>query len=651
VNAFVLNRHGRLVFPSSVMPQLDFSTMESLDQLDTVIRRDFETKAPSGTDILERIRTGGYGDRYALMRDIALNLFWANRFSITMYDKRPTRWADLPRTRSDVFLPVLQPWEDGETKVAAVEQAYPTLPARWDAEVEDRVFGVLFDVFGNRRNHATTLPAVKPTVAEFLAEPGNLTFRLPCYDPDYPVYEYDDILDCREDVPELEALHRWAMVLHNQYPWDRAVVELARADQLSDDDYVVAFHPRDREVRDFLRRLAAGATPRQAPAPRESRQPVRPFPAVDVRRAFTVMPRLECLVAVHGDQVCTNDDVVRNSAYNWSPMSAAEIQEKTGVEERRYTSLSLEELALQSAEAALEKAGRGPEEIGGVVVCTCTSSRLIPSLATYLCGQLGIYQTHAAYDLIAACAGMPYGLAEAARLLQEVERPVLVVCAEKFSDKIGNVRPSRMLFADGAAAMIVGVAGEGQGSDFDYLQTYASGPASEVNSIIWPNPEFDNNITVFGPQVKALAGRYLAQMIEEIGALPAPDGAAGSLLDSIDLIVPHQANKTMVLQLAERAGLSADQLYFNIETTGNASSASIPLAIHDAVRDGVITAPVRVFAPGFGAGAVAGYAVMRVDPAVVDVQDAHAAGVAAEVPAPAAPEPRPASEQLREAFT
>ncbi|MGZ4545124.1 MAG: 3-oxoacyl-ACP synthase III family protein [Blastococcus sp.] len=651
MKAFVLNRHGRLVFPSSIMPQLEFSTMESLDQLDTVIRRDFETKAPSGTEILHRIRTGAYDTRYALMRDLALNLFWANRFSITMYDKRPTRWADLPRTRSDVFLPVLQPWEDGETKVAAVESAYPALPPRWDADVEDRIFGVLFDVFSHRKHHATTLPAVKPTVAEFLVDTGNLTFRLPDYDPDYPVYDDDDILDSWEDVPELEALHRWAMVLHNQYPWDRAVVELARADQLSDDDYVVAFHPRDREVRDFLRRLGAGATSRPRPMAQESRQPVRPFPAVDVRRQFTVMPRLECLVAVHGDQAFTNDDVVRNSAYNWSPMSADEIREKTGVEQRRYTSLSLEELALRAAEAALAKAQRGPEEIGAVIVCTCTSSRLIPSLATYLCGQLGIYQTHAAYDIVAACAGMPYGLAEATRLLQEVERPVLVVCAEKFSDKIGNVRPSRMLFADGAAAMVVGPAAEGEGPDFDYLQTYASGPASEVNSIIWPNPEFDNNITVFGPQVKALAGRYLAQMIEEIGALPDPDGTAGSLLDSIDLIVPHQANKTMVLQLAERAGLGADRLYFNIDKVGNASSASIPLAIHDAVRDGVITEPVRVFAPGFGAGAVAGYAVMRVDPAVVETQGAPAAKVAATEPVvPAPPAPRPASEQVREAF-
>ena len=92
-----------------------------------------------------------------------------------------------------------------------------------------------------------------------------------------------------------------------------------------------------------------------------------------------------------------------------------------------------------------------------MIVCTCTSTRLIPSVATWISGQLGIQQTHASYDLVAACAGLPYGLSEAVRILQEVERPVLIVCAEKFSDKIGNVRPSRMIFGDGAAAIVVGV--------------------------------------------------------------------------------------------------------------------------------------------------------------------------------------------------
>jgi 3-oxoacyl-[acyl-carrier-protein] synthase-3 len=654
VNAFVLNRHGHMVFPSNIMPELDFSTVETLEQLDSVIRRDFETKAPSGTEILERVRTGAYATRYDLMRDMALNLFWANRFSITMYDKRPTRWADVPRSRSDVFLPVLEPWEDGETKIAAVEEAYPQLPSRWDEGCEDRIFDVLFDVYGHRKHHASTLPAVKPTVAEFLEQPGALTFRLPDYDPDYPVYDYTDILDVSEDVPELEALHRWAMVLHNQYPWDRSRMELASAGELKDDDYVVAFHPRDKEVRAFLRRLRAGAEPRHVAGPRESRPPVRPYPELDVRQRFSVQPRIEALAAVHGDQVCSNDDLIRNTAYNWSPMSADEISSKTGIEQREYSSLPLEDLALQAAEAALDKAGRQPEEIGAVLVCTCTSSRLIPSLATYLCGQLGMHQVYAAYDIIAACAGMPYGVADAVRMLQEVERPVLVVCVEKFSDKIGNVRTSRMIFGDGAAALVVGPAPEGTDGDIDYMKTYASGPASEVNSILWPNPEFDNNITVFGPQVKALAGRYLSQMIDELGQLPAPDGRDGSLMDAIDLIVPHQANKTMVIGLAERAGLTADQLYFNIEKVGNTSSASIPLAIHDAVRDGVVTAPVRVFAPGFGAGAVAGYAVMRVDPAVVAVQGTSAPHEHAEMPAPTPADdaqPGSASEGMREAFT
>ena len=110
-------------------------------------------------------------------------------------------------------------------------------------------------------------------------------------------------------------------------------------------------------------------------------------------------------------------------------------------------------------------------------------------------------------------------------------------------------------------------------------------------------------------------------MLDDIRALPDPDGIADSLLASVELIIPHQANKTMVIDLATGAGLSPDQLYFNIEQVGNASSASIPLAIHDAVRDRAITSPTRVFTPGFGAGAVAGYAILRVDPVVVAIED------------------------------
>jgi 3-oxoacyl-(acyl-carrier-protein) synthase III len=619
MHAFQLNKYGKLVFPANCFPDLDFSTLENLEQLTAVIQRDFDAKAPTGTGILERIKTGSYRSKFELMRDMALNLFWANRFKITMYDVQPTRWADVPRHRDDVFVPIQTPWTDRETKVSAVFSAYPNLPAQWDDEVEDSIFDVLFDVFGHRRNHATKLSAVVPTVAELLSDPNNQTLRLNHYNPDFRRYSYEEIIDCNEGVAELEALRRWSMVLHNQYPWSRSDAALTPVSELRDDDYVVVFHPRDREVAQFLSRVKSDFVPKRsesAAAPSVT-APVRPYLPLDVRNDLAVQPQIKAIAAVHGEQVCTNEDLIRNSAYNWSPMSAQEITRKTGIEERRYTWDSLEELSLRAARSALAHAQVGPDEVGAVIVCTCTSSRLIPSIAAWVSGQLGIQQTHASFDLVAACAGLSYGLAEAARVLQTVQRPVLLICAEKFSDKIGNVRPSRMIFGDGASAIVVAPAPAGAAPDIEYMQTYASGPVSQVNSILWPNPDFANNITVYGPEVKALAGRYLKQMLTEIDALADPDGAAESLLASIELIIPHQANKTMVIELAAAAGVSADQLYFNIERVGNASSASIPLAIHDAVRDGVITKPTRVFAPGFGAGAVAGYAVLRVDPAVI----------------------------------
>ena len=196
------------------------------------------------------------------------------------------------------------------------------------------------------------------------------------------------------------------MVLHNQYPWDRAQAELVEVGQLRDDDYVVVFHPRNEEVRHFLRRLGSDSVPAARSQAQEAVQPVRPYPPVNVREHFSVLPRIEALAVVHGELACTNEDLIRNAAYNWSPMSADEIREKTGIEERRYTSRSLEEIALQAAQAALTHSGRGPEEIGAVLVCTCTSTRMIPSVATWISGQLGIYQTHASCDIVAACAGL-----------------------------------------------------------------------------------------------------------------------------------------------------------------------------------------------------------------------------------------------------
>jgi 3-oxoacyl-[acyl-carrier-protein] synthase-3 len=615
---FVINRYGRIVFPFNFFPELDFSTFQTLDQFAAVIKRDFEEKAPTEIDILARVESRGYKGRFDLLRDLALHLFWVNRYAMTMYEKRPTRWRDVARHRDDLFLPVFAV-RDGTEMTTAIESAYRALPATWDEGTEDKICRVLLDLFRHKKGAGAELPAIKPTVGELLARPKSLTYHLLAHNPDYPGYGHDDIIEFAHGVPELEALMRQAMVLHNQYRWDRAKTRLTEVGQLHDDDFVVVFHPRNDDVMHFIRRVKGvqRVRPRRS-APAPSCRPLRPYAPVDVRARFTIMPRIEAVAVYKGERPCTNDDLVRNAAYCWSPMTVEEIRHKTGIEQRLYTELDLDQMALLAAQRALEKSGRRAEEIGAVLFCSCTSVKMMPSLATWLSGQLGMFQTHASCDIVAACAGLPYGLSEAVRLLQEVERPVLVVCGEKFSDKIGTVRTSRMIFGDGAAAMVVGPAPVGAAPDVEMLQTYASGPMSEVDSIIWPNPDFDNNITVYGPEVRALVKRYLGQMLDELRALPHPDGAAGaSLLDAIDLIVPHQANKTMVVNIAKEAGVAAERLYFNIERVGNTSSASIPIALHDAVREGVIDRPLRVFTPGFGAGAVGGYAVLRIDPAVV----------------------------------
>ena len=616
---FIVNRHGSLVLPSNFLPEIDFSRLNTLEQFAAVVKRDFELKAPVGPDLMQRVESRTYQSRYDLLRDLGLHLFWMNRYAITMYEKRPVAWRHVPKKRDDLFIPLVKPWPDGARKVAAVQAEFNRLPAMWNTEAETRIFARLFDVYSNRRHHATVLPAIKPTVAEIMQDPSNLTFHIAVYDPDFSTFSFEDIVDCHEEVPELEALMRWAMVLYNQYPWHRQHTRLIEVGKIRDDDVIAVFYPRNREVLQFIRRVKSGhrrGSHAPSPAP-QAKPPTRAFAALHVGRQCSVRPRLEALAAVKGEVRCTNEDLVRNAAYNWSPMSAQEIVDKTGIECRLYTERSLEDISLQAARRALAHAGREPDEIGAVICCTCTSTRLIPSIATWISGQLGMLQTYAAFDLVAACAGMVYGLAECVRLLQEVNRPVVLVCAEKFSDKIGSVRPSRMIFADGAAALVIGPAPSGAAADIELVQTYASGPFSEVNSIIWPNPEFDNSITVYGPEVQSLVRRYLTQMMQELSEARDPEDPARSLLDTIDLVVPHQANRTMVTKLAGAVGLAPQRLYFNIHKVGNTSAASIPIAVSDAVAEGVIQRPARIFAPGFGAGAVAGYAVMRIDPRIV----------------------------------
>src|SRR5438552_16790919 len=142
---FVINRYGRIVFPFNFVPTFDFSVFAWIEQFSAVIRRDFEEKAPAESAIVTRIHAGGYKTRYELLRDLASTLFWANRYGITLYEKRPTRWRDVPRFRDEVFLPVFKASDMSELS-AAVDAGYRALGTTWDEGVEAKAFRIVFDV-------------------------------------------------------------------------------------------------------------------------------------------------------------------------------------------------------------------------------------------------------------------------------------------------------------------------------------------------------------------------------------------------------------------------------------------------------------------------------------------------------------------------
>ena len=178
--------------------------------------------------------------------------------------------------------------EKGDRKVAAVAGGGPVPPA-WDADAEDRIFTLLFDIFRHKRHHPAELPPVKPTVAEITSDPGNLTFCFPTHDPDYRTCSYQEILDCTETVPELEPLHRLAMVLHNQYPWDLSRTRLEEVGKIGEDDFVVAFVPRN-PVLEFIQRVKAGHPRAHGPRP----PPRRERPSSRSRRSSSVSSSRSC---------------------------------------------------------------------------------------------------------------------------------------------------------------------------------------------------------------------------------------------------------------------------------------------------------------------------------------------------------------------
>lgn len=269
-------------------------------------------------------------------------------------------------------------------------------------------------------------------------------------------------------------------------------------------------------------------------------------------------------------------------------------------------------MAVEAGRAALEAAGVAAADIDLIVLTTCTPDYTIPASSCFVQRDLGCSKAFA-FDLAGACSGYVYGL-ETVRsyLTLHHDAKVLLVGSETLSRIIDwKNRGSCILFGDGAGAAVVGWCDEGpddvcraclrtDGSGYDVLVREGGTrlPPSE-------EPQPVPFLKMAGKSVFQFAIRVVPQTVESLCA------ASGMKTRDIDLFIPHQANIRIIDSAAKRLGITKDQVFTNIETVANTSSASIPIAIDEAVRSGRLKDGMSVCFVGFGAGLTSGGMLTR----------------------------------------
>jgi 3-oxoacyl-[acyl-carrier-protein] synthase-3 len=289
---------------------------------------------------------------------------------------------------------------------------------------------------------------------------------------------------------------------------------------------------------------------------------------------------------------------------------------RSGIKERRIVEDGMvsSDLAFEASKIALNEAGLQPDQIDLILVGTVTPDYLLPSTACILQDKLKIKKA-AVMDIAAACSGFIYGLSVASAFITNGQhKNVLVIGVETLS-KITNWsdRNTCVLFGDGAGAAVVSATTEEKG----ILGTFLSGDGSLANLLHIPVggtkvPLTKENIDlkqqyiqmegseVFKSAVRAMEDAAV-HIIQKVGLSP----------EEIDLVIPHQANIRIIEALAKRLKLPMEKVYVNIDRYGNTSAASVPIALDEARRKGLIKEGTNTVLVAFGGGFTWGSAVIR----------------------------------------
>jgi len=279
------------------------------------------------------------------------------------------------------------------------------------------------------------------------------------------------------------------------------------------------------------------------------------------------------------------------------------ITQRTGIRERRVSHVLLGELAYVAAERALAAAGVPGPDVELIVFGTCSFDEQVPNMASGLQRRIGA-ETAAAMDVNTACTSFLYGLSTATALIRNgAVKNALVIGAELISPFMDwTNRNVAVLFGDGAAAVVLQATDGEEGVLAEKLGCY--GASRDILAVHGMGGRYANLGKLYGetdwvfdgPEVfkRAVLGMSHAceSVLEKRALTP----------DAVDLVIPHQANLRIIEAVAKRAHVPMDKVFVNVQRYGNMSSATVPVALCEALEEGRVRPGATLLLTGFGGG-------------------------------------------------
>jgi 3-oxoacyl-[acyl-carrier-protein] synthase-3 len=324
---------------------------------------------------------------------------------------------------------------------------------------------------------------------------------------------------------------------------------------------------------------------------------------------------------VHGfgayvpERILTNDDLAGmvETSDEW-------ITSRTGIKRRHILADGecVSDAGTYAARQALAEAGLAPSAVTHLLFGTCTPDQLCPSSACTTAAKLGMPYNVMAYDFNAACSGFLYGLSQSRALLAaEPDARILLVCGEGLSRRLNwQDRSTCVLFGDGAGAVVCSGRGEGALARLEDVICATDGKLRDLITIgggsarrYTPGEPAGEDffLSMQGREVFKHAVRNMAQICKEILARNALS------VGDVHLLVPHQANMRIIEAISSRLNFPEERVFINLAGYGNTSSASVPLALYDARKQGRMPSGTRVLMTTFGSGLTWAAGLLRVE--------------------------------------